>query len=334
MGDARKLELIYGPGQEGIEKMDLLVGDMYEKKPEASFALSETSFIIFLLMASRRLEADPYLNQYYNETYYTEIGLKHVKDTVGLVDLLDRHYPDLAKDFKDRNQSAFKPTLGPADWVKAIEKGVVPKSMTSVWADTKEKNKKFFDELEEESKNYNKNLKSNGSSPVSTQVVYILLAVLLFVIPFFMHQIFADYEPLRKLGIRKLWPVDTDIERELGYSNCRHVDTFLRIYHLPTNPLIFISQVYLMDKTPTLASLPFGIRLNMGGVYFLFLATYGLFADLYSGVIVLAWLYIFYKLATNGSYYDWNLFQLFIIQQHITVYNVIDVLGIYPSFSE
>ena len=31
--DARKLELIYGLGQEGIERCELLVGDMYEKKP-------------------------------------------------------------------------------------------------------------------------------------------------------------------------------------------------------------------------------------------------------------------------------------------------------------
>mmetsp|Transcript_10143 Transcript_10143/g.15567 ORF Transcript_10143/g.15567 Transcript_10143/m.15567 type:complete len:895 (+) Transcript_10143:59-2743(+) len=379
--DARKLELIYGPGQAGIEKLDLLVGDMYEKKPppgpDGIFILSETSFVIFLLMASRRLGSDPYLNEYMTEKYYTEIGLQHIEETEGgLFDLLNRHYPDLAKDFKDKNgkqkHSVFKPTFKPEVWEKAIDEGVVPKSVSNIWAETKKANEKFFKDLEEESRSFYKNWKSNSSPPVSTQNIYIILSVLLFVIPFYLHQAYSDYEPLRQIGIRKVIPVSMDIARELAYSNCRHVDSFLRLYHLPTNPLIFASQVYLMDKTPKLATLPFGINLNFGGIYYIFLTLYGLFADLYTGIICAVWLTLFYKLGTNGSYdnwltrlvgeetklrtafgmycfcqfsqiivhnifenyYDWNLFQLFIIQQHITVYNIINVTGIYPSFSE
>ncbi len=226
----------YGPGQAGIERCDLLVGDMYEKKPEPAFALSETSFIIFLLMASRRLDADPYLNQNFNEKFYTEFGLKHLNETEGLFDLLERHYPALAKDFKGedgkRKQSAFKPTLGAESWDNAIEKGVVPESITKVWKETKEANDKFFDEVEEESKNFYKNLKSNGSPPVTTQNIYVLISVLLFVVSVFLHQAYYDYEPLRKIGIRQLWPVSMDPAKELGYSNVRHKDSFLRVRHI------------------------------------------------------------------------------------------------------
>lgn len=200
--------------------------------------IEETSFIIFLVMASRRLEADPYLNEHYTEKFYTEIGLKHVEDTEGLFDLLERHYPDLAKDFKDENgkqkQSAFKPTLGPEDWTKAIDDGVVPKSLTKVWEETKAANDKFFDEVEEESKNYYKNLKSHGSPPMTAQNIYILISVLIIAVPYFLCQAYSDYEPLRKIGIRKLWvdsllPVGVDISRELAYSNVRHNDPINRV---------------------------------------------------------------------------------------------------------
>ena len=150
----------YGPGKEGVERCDLLVGDMYEKKPSPSFALSETSFIIFLAMASRRLEADPYLNEYYTDEYYTKFGLDHIKSVEGLLDILDRHYPDLAKDFKDSKgkakQSAFKPTLGPSDWEAAIDKYVDAETKNEL-KKTKEGNEKFFNELEEEAQAWAKN---------------------------------------------------------------------------------------------------------------------------------------------------------------------------------
>ncbi len=312
---------------------------MYERKPEGAFALSETSFIIFLLMASRRLDSDPYLNQNLNEKFYTEIGLKHLDETEGLFDLLDRHYPDLAKDFKGKDgkkkQSAFKPTLGQEDWTKAIEKGVVPESVTKVWKNTKEANDQFFDDIEQESKNYYKNLKSNGSPPFSPQNVYILISVLLFVIPVILHQFFSDNETLRQIGIRKLWPVSMDVAKELGYSNNRHVDDFLRVsdtisvqpqlylicaslfspvpsssivqlYHLPTNPLIFISQTYLMDQTFTLFTIPLlGIKVNFGGLYFVALTVYGLIADLQTGAVCAVWFFVFYKLATSGKFDEW-----------------------------
>jgi hypothetical protein len=65
---ANKREAVYGAAPHGIERCDLLVGDLYENKSKA-FAISETSFIIFLVKASRRLDADPFLK---NELYKTK----------------------------------------------------------------------------------------------------------------------------------------------------------------------------------------------------------------------------------------------------------------------
>jgi len=325
--------------------------------------LSETSFIIFLLMASRRLESDPFLHEYYTEEYYTKFGLEHIKKNGGMFDLLERHYPELATDFKDKNgkkkQSLFKPTLGPEDWQSAIDKNVVPKDLQSEWKKTADSNKVFFDSLETKHKDYYKGNKQDGKPAVSSQSVYILLSVLLFVVPYFIHQNFAD--SLDHIGVRKLWPVEMDVARELGYSNCRHTDLFLRIFHLFTNPMIFISQVYLMDKSPSLIVEQF----NIGFVYYVFLVVYGLLADVKINLIVAVYLTLCYRFAIGGkfenwlvrvvgentklraaffvylfcqgsqivvhcifeNYYDWNLFQLFIIQQHITLYNVVDIFS-------
>lgn len=156
----------YGPGKQGIERLDLLVGNMYEGKVHPSFAISETSFMVFVLMATRRLDADPFLNEFYNEETYSKFGLKHVKKTKGLIELLDRHYPDMTVDFKDKNgkykQSAFKPTLTDKDWEKAIKDNIVPEKYTDEWATTKACNKEFFDGLEKETKIFTKNLKADS----------------------------------------------------------------------------------------------------------------------------------------------------------------------------
>jgi alpha-dioxygenase len=141
---AKKLEAIYGPAPEGIEKCDLLVGDLYEKKIPG-FALSETSFIIFLLMASRRLDADPYLNELYTEKYYTSFGLKHVEETSGLIDLMKRHYPDIADKFP-KNQSAFKPIYDADRWAEKDVKATFSKHVEN-WNKVKNDNQAFFDGL-------------------------------------------------------------------------------------------------------------------------------------------------------------------------------------------
>lgn len=67
------------------------------------------------------------------------------------------------------------------------------------------------------------------------------------------------------------------------------------------NPFIFISQVYLMDKSPSLIVEQF----NMGLVYYVFLVVYGLLADVKKNLIVAVFLTLCYKFAVSGSYEDW-----------------------------
>ena len=100
-----ELEEVYG--DDGIERCDLQVCRFAEKKLPG-FALSETSFVVFLLMATRRLEADPFLHQYYTEEHYSATGLNWVENTNTFRDVLQRHYPDLVEDIP-ADQSAFTP---------------------------------------------------------------------------------------------------------------------------------------------------------------------------------------------------------------------------------
>jgi len=137
---ADELEILYDGN---IENIDLLVGDMYEKKLSDGFVLSETSFIIFLLMASRRLDSDPYLNEYYTEEYYTETGLKHIEEVLGMKDLLQRHYPTLAEKIAP-GDSAFKPYASDDPWKEAKAKGVIPANILNDWATNKKANDEFF----------------------------------------------------------------------------------------------------------------------------------------------------------------------------------------------
>ncbi|GFP98905.1 alpha-dioxygenase 2 [Phtheirospermum japonicum] len=83
---------VYG---DDVEKLDIMVGLMAEKKING-FAISETAFIIFLLMATRRLEADKYFTSDFNEKAYTKKGLEWVNTTESLKDVLNRHYPEMS----------------------------------------------------------------------------------------------------------------------------------------------------------------------------------------------------------------------------------------------
>lgn len=98
------LQDVYG---DDIESCDLLVGNLAEKKIPG-FAISTTSFLVFLLMASRRLETDRFLTEHFNAKVYGETAFKRVNETKTLRDVLMRHMPDLAKELPP-NESAFKP---------------------------------------------------------------------------------------------------------------------------------------------------------------------------------------------------------------------------------
>ncbi|XP_076938548.1 alpha-dioxygenase 1-like [Bidens hawaiensis] len=85
------LHEVYG---DDVEQLDLLVGMMAEKKIKG-FAISETAFIIFLTMASRRLQADRSFTSDFNEDVYTKKGFEWVNTTESLKDVLDRHFPEM-----------------------------------------------------------------------------------------------------------------------------------------------------------------------------------------------------------------------------------------------
>ncbi|KDP45395.1 hypothetical protein JCGZ_09644 [Jatropha curcas] len=96
------LNEVYG---DDVEELDLLVGLMAEKKIKG-FAISETAFIIFLVMATRRLEADRFFTSNFNEETYTKKGFEWVNTTESLKDVLDRHYPEMTKKWMN-SASAF-----------------------------------------------------------------------------------------------------------------------------------------------------------------------------------------------------------------------------------
>jgi len=385
--EARKLELIYGPGQEGIERLDLLVGDMYEGKVQNEFALSETSFIIFLLMASRRLDADPFLNELYTEEYYGKFGLKHVKKTETLFELLDRHYPELSAPYKNEKgeakSSVFKPSSYDPKydekglWKIAEEEGIIPERITNDWKTTAKENKEYFDKLEKETEIYTKNLKANPTVYFKPEWTYIAISILLVIVPYYITSTVVNPD----ISIHPLYPVD--LAREFAFSNVRHKDTLNRIWHLITNPLIYISQSYLLDLTPSLfdlsISVPFllvkgafiKINFNACGFYFSYLTIYSFTLDFTSGIFHLIYLLVLYYfvpdfgkwvtrlvgprntnlvafiiyLFAQGSqiiyghlgredFYDWNFYQLFHIQQLLTVWNIMRMIGVLPFLEE
>ncbi|GLJ28195.1 hypothetical protein SUGI_0553790 [Cryptomeria japonica] len=96
------LREVYG---NDVENLDLLVGLMAEKKIKG-YAISETAFFIFVLMASRRLEADRFFTSDFNEEVYTKEGLARVNSTESLKDVLNRHYPEMVKKWVN-SSSAF-----------------------------------------------------------------------------------------------------------------------------------------------------------------------------------------------------------------------------------
>ncbi|XVE83913.1 hypothetical protein DITRI_Ditri16bG0126300 [Diplodiscus trichospermus] len=102
METIQTLNEVYG---DDVEELDLLVGLMAEKKIKG-FAICVTAFFIFLVMATRRLEADRFFTSNFNEETYTKKGFEWVNTTESLKDVLDRHYPEITKKWMN-STSAF-----------------------------------------------------------------------------------------------------------------------------------------------------------------------------------------------------------------------------------
>jgi hypothetical protein len=87
---AAELERVYGD----VERVDLMIGLFAEPKPEG-FGFSDTAFRVFILMASRRLEADRFFTDDYRPEVYTQAGIDWVESN-SMRDVLLRHCPQLA----------------------------------------------------------------------------------------------------------------------------------------------------------------------------------------------------------------------------------------------
>ena len=104
----RRLKEVYGDKPEDVENLDLLIGTLGEEYRPTGFGFGETMFQIFILNASRRLQADRFYTDCYNEETYTKEGLKWIDDA-SLKSVLLRHYPGLAETGLANVKNAFEP---------------------------------------------------------------------------------------------------------------------------------------------------------------------------------------------------------------------------------
>jgi hypothetical protein len=100
-----RIREVYG---DDVEQLDLLIGTLGEGHRPDGFGFGETMFQIFILNASRRLQADRFFTDDYREGIYTKEGLKWVDD-VNLKQVILRHYPELADTGLANVKNAFEP---------------------------------------------------------------------------------------------------------------------------------------------------------------------------------------------------------------------------------
>lgn len=104
----KKLKEVYGDQPGAVEDLDLLVGTLGETQRPTGFGFGETLFQIFILNASRRLQADRFYTDDYNEDVYTPEGMAWIDD-VSLKTVILRHYPELAETGLGNIKNAFEP---------------------------------------------------------------------------------------------------------------------------------------------------------------------------------------------------------------------------------
>ena len=87
---AAEIEQVYDGD---IEAVDLIVGLLADRKPKG-FAISDTAFRIFLVMAARRLRSDRFFTMDFTPATYTPLGLAWIDDA-SMAAILRRHHPAL-----------------------------------------------------------------------------------------------------------------------------------------------------------------------------------------------------------------------------------------------
>ena len=91
-----------------IEDVDLLIGNLAEAHRPTGFGFGETLFEVFILNASRRLQADRFFTDDYREDVYTAEGLEWI-DKASFKTVLLRHYPRLGATGLMSIENAFEP---------------------------------------------------------------------------------------------------------------------------------------------------------------------------------------------------------------------------------
>jgi hypothetical protein len=100
---AEELRRVY---DNDIDQVDLMVGLLAEPKPK-KFGFGDTTFRIFLVMTSRRLNSDRLLTTDYTPEVYTQVGLDYIDDN-NMSTVLLRHFPGLRPSLHGL-KSAFAP---------------------------------------------------------------------------------------------------------------------------------------------------------------------------------------------------------------------------------
>jgi Animal haem peroxidase len=101
----KKLKAVY---DNKVEDLDLLIGTLAEGHRPTNFGFGETVFQIFIVSASRRLQADRFYTDDYNEDVYAPEGLRWI-DRTDLKTVILRHYPELADTGLANIKNAFEP---------------------------------------------------------------------------------------------------------------------------------------------------------------------------------------------------------------------------------
>jgi hypothetical protein len=118
---AAELERVYGD----VERVDLMIGLFAEPKPQG-FGFSDTAFRVFILMASRRLEADRFFTDDYRPEVYTQAGIDWVESN-SMRTVLLRHFPELAPSLEGV-ANPFAP------WKRVSVSAAAPQPATAVGA--------------------------------------------------------------------------------------------------------------------------------------------------------------------------------------------------------
>ena len=100
-----RIREVYG---DNVENVDLMIGTLAEAHRPTHFGFGETMFQIFILNASRRLQADRFYTDDYRPEVYSDEGMQWVDDSSFKTVIL-RHFPELAATGLANVTNAFEP---------------------------------------------------------------------------------------------------------------------------------------------------------------------------------------------------------------------------------